>query len=275
MQGVAVSSCRRLMTWNAPFAVGLALLGSMACGQAPRATSAVQTAGMADASNDDIVVNLVPVETPAEIVAALGHDALFQRAEALDAPTPTPTPASPAPPVGDGSVAIPLPNIDVATLVNLGKTFWQVISDNRPVANVSFDFANALPKGVTAASDLAGFSDLQMKSFRLYGVNFLGMTVYDVVFTVVHQYGGRLGDKGHYIASAAVLPSKVDVAWGYKLNLKVSNVSYTNVGTADDPVASLSLALDLGVDSFLKHHAQAAIFQIRGDRADVIHSTIE
>src|SRR3990167_7784011 len=44
--------------------------------------------------------------------------------------------------------------IDLETIINLGKEFWQFIVDNKPVVNIRTDRATALPKGVLHASEL-------------------------------------------------------------------------------------------------------------------------
>lgn len=160
--------------------------------------------------------------------------------------------------------------IDIGTIINLGKEIWAVIEKNQPVVNTSYDYATALPKGVTSAAELDGFSDLQYESWRMYGTNTYGMTVYDVTYTLVHQYGGSLGGKGQYLATVTVLPSNVSVLWGYKVDLAVKQISATNVGTAAAPVGSVAMELAFTVHTVIKHHESRVLYQFRGDKAEVL-----
>ena len=172
-------------------------------------------------------------------------------------------------PVSTEAIDIPSDLINPALIVNTIKSLWDVIKANQPVANVAEDYAQALPRGIAAPMDLAGFSDVQSHAYRLYGKNMLGMTVYDVVCTMVHQYDGSYDGKGHYLATVSVVPSKVSVMLGYKVDVKVTQVSVVNVGTVTDPVASLTMELTLTVNSAFKQSISKTISVFRGDSGQV------
>jgi hypothetical protein len=157
--------------------------------------------------------------------------------------------------------------VDWNEIVNIGKRIWQVIEANKPVVNVSYLYANALPKGARA-EDLDNFSDIQDKSFHAYGTNYLGMTVYDVVYTVVHRYNGSYKGRGKYLENVSVIPSHVQVAWGYTLDLDVTKTATVNVGTSSRPVASLALELTLKTHTVMKSDESRSLFQFRGDSKD-------
>lgn len=162
--------------------------------------------------------------------------------------------------------------VAIEQIINLGKEIWTIIEENQPVMNIQYDYANALPKGVERAEDLDGFSDLQYKSMRFYGINTYGMTVYDVTYTAVHQYGGNFNGKGRYLATVSVIPIDVSVVWGYTVNYQVTNVQTTNVGTAEDPVASLVLEAKFNVSTVVMKKTITKLFQFRGDSAEVIEA---
>jgi len=48
------------------------------------------------------------------------------------------------------------------------------------------------------------------------------MNVVDFTFRVVFLYGGNYQGKGKYLTGITVIPSNVDVMWGYKFDCKVS-----------------------------------------------------
>lgn len=168
----------------------------------------------------------------------------------------------------------PLSQDDLNTIINLGKGIWSVIENNKPVVNTTFDYANGLPKGVTSADDLSGFSDLVHTSYKAVGKNIFGGEVYHVVFTLVHQYGGTVDGKGKYLATVAVIPSYVKVGWGNKLNFIVKHVNTLNVGTLEAPIASVNLQLTYEVQSLAQFFSKTVVYQFRGDRELVTASEL-
>ena len=160
-------------------------------------------------------------------------------------------------------------DIDLGTILNIAKEIWTIIEENQPVLNVKFDYANALPKGLRSSEELDGFSDLQMRAFRTYGVNTYGITVYDVTYTALHRYGGSYQGKGKYLENVTILPQNVEVAWAYTLNLGVAQVSAVNAGTKEAPVASLLMQMDLSVETVIKKSQMHHVFQFRGDSKDI------
>jgi len=167
----------------------------------------------------------------------------------------------PAAPFRDGVVS-------PATIVNLAKSVWTVIDKSRPVAKIETDYASALPKGITAPAELAGFSEPQARSFRLRGENVFGLDVYDVTYTLVHQFGGAYRGVGRYLANVGVVASEVDVLWGYKLDLAVVRTTPVNAGTDAEPVAALGLELELTVKTPLQHQTHTLLYYFRGDEAE-------
>jgi hypothetical protein len=127
---------------------------------------------------------------------------------------------------------------------------------------------------MTTSAGLAGFSDLQSQSVRLWGTNGFGMTVYDVTLTAVHQFGGNYNGKGKYLETVTILPSNVEVLWGYTVNYNVDNVTVLNGGTSDDPVAMIALQAKFKVETVIKHSEMNTVYQFRGDSAKVKTSGI-
>lgn len=153
-------------------------------------------------------------------------------------------------------------------IINLGKKVWTVIENGRPVVKVESTYANALPSGVRA-EDLENFSPLQFKSYRQYGVNLYGATVYDVTYTVAHRFGGQYEGQGAYLESVTVLPQHVEVLWGYNVNLTVDRVSTVNLGSKENPVASIVMETALSVKTVLQDIRMKNLYEFRGDSAEV------
>ena len=151
--------------------------------------------------------------------------------------------------------------VDIDQIMNLGQKAWDIIKANKPV-------------GVTNSGSLAGFSNLQSSSVRMWGTNGFGMTVYDVTLTAVHQFGGNFNGKGNYLETVSIIPSNLSVLWGYTVNYGVDNVSALNGGTTENPIAMVSLQAKFKVETVLKHSETNTVYQFRGDSAKVMTSGI-
>ncbi|MEY4631892.1 MAG: hypothetical protein RIQ81_2012 [Pseudomonadota bacterium] len=237
-------------------AFGLVFAGSLTgCGKAgPLDGAKVLSTRMVVA--DDLKVTIQEVETPADVKASI--DATLANAAKAQDGMKVREGDSPA----DDLTAL---NVVLDQIINMGKKVWAVVASNQPVLNIKFDFANALPKGVRSASDLAGFSDLQYKSFVYAGQNGFGAEVFKVQYTVVYQYGGSFEGKGAYISTASVVPQDVSVLWGYDLGMDVQNVAVNNLGTSESPVAGINLMAHIKVSTILKKTEINEVFAIRGD----------
>ncbi len=217
------------------------------------ASISMAASSMALASNeaDTITMHLEVVDTPADAFALIDRINVYPQASAFSDEV-----------------------VSLDQIINLGKKTWEVIAANRPVVNIKYNFANALPQGMTTSAGLAGFSDLQSQSVRLWGTNGFGMTVYDVTLTAVHQFGGNYNGKGKYLETVTILPSNVDVLWGYTVNYNVDNVTVLNGGTSEDPVAMIALQAKFKVETVMKHSEMNTVYQFRGDSAKVKTSGI-
>jgi len=152
----------------------------------------------------------------------------------------------------------------INAIINAGEKLWNVVENNQAVTNSAGLFASAVPKG-SEGMELEGFSDLQKQSFRAYGKNPFGATVYDVEYTLLHRYSGNVGGKGHFLDQVTVIPTYVKALWGYRVDLAVTASPPTNVGTADDPVGDLLLDLSIKVATLVKSADTHRVFEFRGD----------
>jgi hypothetical protein len=156
-------------------------------------------------------------------------------------------------------------NIDLGSIVNLGKEIWKVIEDNQPVLNVKHLYANALPNHIQASRELQGFSKIRAKSFKYEAHNLFGVQVFNVTYTLVYRHGGNLSGKGAYLTNVGIIPSDVSVNWGYTLNMDVINVHVENIGSSENPVAGMSLEIAIDVATVIKKSKFTKVFELAGD----------
>ena len=208
----------------------------------------------AASANDTITMHSAIVETPDHAFATI--DRINLNPELVSG-------------FSESSADLAEANVVLDQIINMGKKIWDIVKANQPVTNVQFDFANALPKGLTSSAELSNFSDIQSTSVRLWGTNPYGMTVYDVTLTTVHQFGGQYEGKGRYLETVSVIPSNLSVLWGYTVDYKVTSVSALNVGTTLNPVSSLALRAKFKVSTVIQSNETNTVYQFRGDSADV------
>ncbi len=159
-------------------------------------------------------------------------------------------------------------DITLDLILNMAKQVWDVIKENQAVLDVKYDYANGLPAGVRSGAELDNWSPVQYKSFRVYGENGFGITVYDLTYTLVHQYGGTYNGNGQYLESVSVVPQIADVMWGYTVNLGVTKVTATNIGTKENPVANLLMEMTLKVSTVIQKHESRGLYEFRGDSSE-------
>lgn len=173
------------------------------------------------------------------------------------------------PMVHRSEIDIPAVEVVFDQLVNLGKKVWALVENNKPAVNVNYMYANALPKGVRSSEELDSFSELQHVSYRVHGENLYGVTVYDLTYSLVHRYGGSYQGRGKFLENVAVVPSALEVSWGYTVNYNVEKVSVVNTGTRENPVGAVLLETNFKVSTVLKSLETHSVYDFRGDSAQV------
>lgn len=181
-----------------------------------------------------------------------------------DAPTPLPTAAMPVPlpkvnnPAGgDG--------IDIGSIINVGKQIWDIVVSNQPVATIKLGTANALPKGISDWQDLAGWNAPQSRSFETNFKNVYGMNVVTFRYRVTYTAGGSYLGSGKYLTNVSVIPTYVNVAWGFKFDAEASVPNITNAGSAKAPLAAAEVLVTWTVHSVLSHQGESSGYYVRGD----------
>ena len=96
--------------------------------------------------------------------------------------------------------------------------------------------------------------------------NSYGMSVVKVVYQVHLTYGGNYQGRGKFLTGVTVEPISVETAWGYKVSLtaEVPDSTIANVGTHDDPIASMQVQLKWTIHTVLKDTQAKAIYYVDG-----------
>jgi len=157
--------------------------------------------------------------------------------------------------------------VTVEKIVNIASKVWQIIKDNAPVVNIDTKYATAYPEGITAATQLAGWSRPKSYVYGFYAENLYGSTTIDVKYKVTYTYNGSYKGKGKYLTAVTVVPEKAQVSWGYRFHMSASvpDSTIANVGSDTDPVAAMQLKLNWTMASALKQVDGTSVYYVEGN----------
>ncbi len=153
-------------------------------------------------------------------------------------------------------------------LTNLMEKLCQIVEDNKPVVNINTHYANAVPVGITHWTELQNWSKPGTKTYAFSVENYYGIEVVNVVYQVRWIYGGNLDGKGKFLTGVTVDPISVVVAFcGYNLDLvmEVPDSTIVNMGTSEDPIASMQIVLKWKISTILGATNGKAVYHIQGD----------
>ncbi len=150
-------------------------------------------------------------------------------------------------------------------IIGYGKQLWQIIEKGRPVVNVRGVSSHALPRGVKCWTDLDGWQVPKVATYNVSYKNLLGSRVVGFEFKVVFSHGGGMFGQGQYIANAQVIPTQLDVVWGYNFDAQVRVGQILNLGSSAFPKAGMELELQWSVKTPLKSHQMSKSYFVQGD----------
>jgi hypothetical protein len=157
--------------------------------------------------------------------------------------------------------------VTVEKISNIARKVWKLVEANRPVANVSSQYAVAYPAGITSSSQLSGWSRPRIYTYGFYAENLYGGIMINARYDVTFMYGGSYEGKGRYITAATVIPTVAEVAWGYTFTMDASvpDSTVVNVGTDQYPVAALQLKVAWKMATVLKESRGTSLYYMQGD----------
>ncbi len=171
-----------------------------------------------------------------------------------------PFPQLPIPGMGQPGQMGPLQIIDLAI------KFWNIVKDGAPVVNLRNKSASALPMISNGRwESLAGWKGERSVTYAVTATNLYGIETVNLEYTVSMIYGGNVNGIGKYISSARVIPTKVDVLWGYNLDVNVDIPNIYNVATPENPLAAITIDVNYKVSTILRSTAYTKTFEVRGD----------
>ncbi len=157
---------------------------------------------------------------------------------------------------------------NIGNIVNIADQVWSIIDKNKAVVNISIDYAAAVPYGTTHWTQLQGWSRPATKRYSFTAKNMLGLQSLKVIYQVHWTYGGNFHGKGKFLTGVTIEPIEVSVPWSHTVDLKaeVPDSTIANVGTSEDPIASMQVQLQWTIKPTLGHAvSQKVIYYVQGD----------
>jgi hypothetical protein len=155
--------------------------------------------------------------------------------------------------------------IDLNQIVNIAENTWNFIEANKPTVDINTNFANAVPLGVTNWTQLENWQEPMSQCFQVEYTNGFGMNVVGFTYCVVYTPGGDYNGKGLYLNHVQIIPSDIQVSWGYKLDAVTTVPSISNSGSTDNPVASAEVHMKFSVTTAIKKDSQEHAYYVKGD----------
>jgi hypothetical protein len=152
-------------------------------------------------------------------------------------------------------------------IVNLAQKIFNIIEKNQPVVNVTTNYANAVPYGTSHWTQLQGWSRPATRRYSFSMKNGYGSEVVKVTYQVHYTFDGNFQGKGKFLTGVTVEPLNIETAWGYKVSLvsEVPDSTIANVGTSEDPIASMQVQLRWNVHTVIKDITSKAVYYVQGD----------
>jgi len=152
-------------------------------------------------------------------------------------------------------------------IVNLAQKVWEIIEKNQPVVNINVNYANAVPYGIQHWTQLQGWSKPKTATYRFVAKNLSGIEVVKVTYQLEFRYNGNYQGKGKFLTGVTIEPISVETVWGYNVSLsaEIPDSTIANVGTHEDPIASMQVQLKWTIHTKIKDTQQKEIYYVQGD----------
>ena len=153
----------------------------------------------------------------------------------------------------------------VDSWVTVGLKVWALIASNRPVANVSTQRIAVVPSAQVDWSQMENWKGPAAHTYTIKRKNGYGMTVMENTYTIAYNYGGQVNGQGAFLANATVIPTNINVIFGFTLNADAQAGNPVNVASKESPVAGVEIQVRYKVSSLVNHNEGVDAFFLKGD----------
>ena len=166
---------------------------------------------------------------------------------------------------GNAAIDILLNPALVDSWVTIGMKVWAIIASNRPVANVSTQRISVLPSANIDWIQMENWKGPAARTYTIKKKNMYGMTVVENTYTIAYNYGGQVNGVGAFLANATIIPTAVNVIFGFTLDADAQVGQPVNISSQANPVAGVDIQVRYKVTTFINHSQGVDAFFLSGD----------
>lgn len=155
--------------------------------------------------------------------------------------------------------------VSLETIINIGRTLWQIVKANRAQVDIKTDVGTATPQGIGCWTDLHGFANARSEYKTIIIKNFARMKAIEFSYRMIWLPGGSYKGQGKYVGYATMIPSNVYVIGGWKFDAQASMPAVFNQGTSADPIGALTMNMVYRAESHFSVTEQSQSYQMDGD----------
>ncbi len=155
--------------------------------------------------------------------------------------------------------------LDWDTLKLIGEKLVEIIKMGEAVVDIKRDAVAVVPGGLQSWQQLAGWQAPMTKVYRYTVSNLLGMDVVDFRLKVSGMWGGNYNGRGQYLANVLVVPTDLNVRWGWELHVWSENRDPVNTGSTESPIAGLGFDIRYVIKTFLNEKNGTQDYFVTGD----------
>mmetsp|Transcript_105762 Transcript_105762/g.256948 ORF Transcript_105762/g.256948 Transcript_105762/m.256948 type:complete len:213 (-) Transcript_105762:316-954(-) len=162
---------------------------------------------------------------------------------------------------------LPLPPIDPATIVNIGKGIWDILKESKVTADVTntTTAASGVPKGTSSWTDIEGWTPSAEHRFSFSMHDPLGIPFLSYDYSISFLHSGSYNGKGKYLAEVRLVPEKIWLNWGAgSLNAHVEIREVLNSGTKESPVAGITVVHHFTHSNIFQTTEHEDVFFVKG-----------
>jgi hypothetical protein len=154
--------------------------------------------------------------------------------------------------------------VTVQEMMQLGLMFYSLVELNQPRVKANTARLSILPIDPKKWELMSGWTGPHSSKYRVVMKNLLGVTVVNYEFQVVFYANGAFENRGRFLANLQVIPQRVEVAWGYRMDSNFQVADIINMGTKANPIAGAHFEIQYRVHSLLKRIQGVRSFFVRG-----------
>ena len=162
---------------------------------------------------------------------------------------------------------IKIGNVDITSLITLGKNVWTFVVNNKPKADYKSLRGSIVPGGLDSWRQLSGWSKKKsvVKIYRVEFKNVFGKTAGGFDYRISYYYGGGLKGKGKYLGQIAFTPNNIKLHTDRQVKIRAELLDPINLGTEEDPIAGVSLIVTWSSPTTTRYGMSSAEYFIDGN----------